>query len=328
MDKNNYRGNHLTSLIYIASEVRSGSTLLNNLLSNHPGLSSIGELRNLHSYQNKGQAGASVNWLCTCGLPVNECRVWTQINEYYEKEYQQSLVDVDTLIGGSQRTKLYHPVLLLSIIIPFKGVRQWLLRHAYHNSQIQKFGRESFQILDVFSRVMNVRGIVDSSKRMGQLYSLVSTKPADVDLKMIHLVRDGRAVVYSKMKRADVYQQYGYSFRLISAIRGWVYNNLKIQVIKSFFDPENKVTIRYEDLCADREITLQKICRRFRIPYEDSMLNLSNENRHNIGGSPHRFSWNPETLIQLDERWKENMPVWHKMIYFIIAGVVHKSYGY
>lgn len=58
------------------------------------------------------------------------------------------------------------------------------------------------------------------------------------------------------------------------------------------------------------------------------MLHLSNANKHNAGGSPHRFAWNAATPIRLDERWKQGLSVWKRFVYYLVGGLVHKRLGY
>lgn len=318
----------MKTIIYIASDVRSGSTMLDNLLSNHPKAESVGELAQLNSHLNRGKIGVSWDWKCTCGKAVDACPVWSRVAEVYEREHGHSLNDVETKVEKSARSRFFHGAVLLASLLPIKKSRGWLLQYAYRRERLEEIGRDLHRIIGIFSQSTDAEIVIDSSKRVEQLYALPAAKPADVELKVIHVVRDGRAVLYSKNKRAEQYKQYGSSFKLIGAIRGWCYVNLQILNMKCFFKAEDWMIVRYEDLCNDRPETLRRICEQFAIPFDEAMVHLASENKHNIGGTSHRFTWNAETPIRLDERWKAGLPRWQRMIYYLTAGAFHKRLGY
>src|SRR5204862_6576366 len=62
-------------VLYIGGWGRSGSTLLAHVLAEVPGFVSVGELRYVW------QAGPEANELCGCGLPFDECPVWTAVGQ-------------------------------------------------------------------------------------------------------------------------------------------------------------------------------------------------------------------------------------------------------
>jgi len=318
----------MKTIIYIASDSRSGSTLLDNMMSNHPQADSVGELRQLASHVNKEGTAAVWNWVCTCGKSIDECSVWNQVRRIYEKEQGKSFADIETGRMVDNRSAVFHPAMLLTWLIPAKSVKRWLFRRAFRQEPLQELGQTCYCLFDAFSRTVDAEIIIDSSKSVQQLHALIAAKPADVELKAIHIVRDGRSVLYSKMKRAEQYEEYGASFKLISAIRDWCYINLQILNTRCFFESKDMLTIRYEDLCNHREATLKRICTSFGIVFDEAMLHLSGENKHNIGGSSHRFDWNAQTPIRVDERWKKGMPALHKLTYYLTAGILHKCLGY
>jgi len=318
----------MKTLLYIASDVRSGSTVLDNLLSNHPSTETVGELQYLSNHINKTGIGVSYGWICTCGQSLDECRVWSRVKEIFEKETGRAFSDATTEVDKSCRSKSFHYLMLLATLIPISSVRRRLINAAYDQRKLEAIGRDCFLLLDIFSRITGAEIVIDSSKRADQLQALIKTKPANVDLKVIHIVRDGRAVVYSKMKRAEQYKKYGASFGMISAVRGWCYSNAKILNVQCYFQPKDVVTVRYEDLCGNREATMKKICKSLGISFEERMLCLSSKNKHNIAGTSHRFTWNAETPIKLDERWKSGITGLQMIIYYAIASYWHKRFGY
>jgi len=186
-------------------------------------------------------------------------------------------------------------------------------------------GEDLYHTIRAFAEVQKVPRVVDSSKRAAHLLALIEARPEDVNLKVIHLVRDGRAVLYSKMKRSE---EFGLSFRPLSAVRGWVYNNLQIGSLRKLLPGRESIRIRYEDLCQDTESVIRRVCQQLEITYDPAMVRISDQERHSVGGSPHRFKWKESTPIRLDERWKGNLPGPCQWLYWPVAGWLHKFYGY
>ena len=64
----------MVKLLYIIGDGRSGSTLLNIALGNHPDAVAAGELCNVQRYLWRQD-----NW-CSCGTPVHECSFWGAVS--------------------------------------------------------------------------------------------------------------------------------------------------------------------------------------------------------------------------------------------------------
>ncbi len=316
------------TIIYIASEVRSGSTLLDHLLGNHPQISSIGEIRNIYSFLHQGRDGSEVGWICTCGLDLDSCPVWSRTRDNYRQRTGENFGQTEIKIGYPQRARLHHFWVLLAILVPIRSWKESLYKKAFQDQKIRQVGEETLNILHSFAESQGKRMIVDSSKRASQLYALLQSQRDQVRIKAVHLVRDGRAVIYSKMTRAEQYSEFGVRFQLFEAIQAWIYNNLKIQSVFRLLPVGNTIRVRYEDLCRDPKDVIRKICAQLEIPFDDRMLKISGEEKHNIGGSPHRFTWDQDTRIRLDDRWKAGLPQRQRLMFSLFAGLLLKYYGY
>src|SRR6476620_7183383 len=64
------------TVIYVMADVRSGSTLLENILSKSGETVSVGELALLKGHILHQGPGIKWSWNCSCGTPVLECRFW------------------------------------------------------------------------------------------------------------------------------------------------------------------------------------------------------------------------------------------------------------
>src|SRR5690606_31016409 len=63
-------------IVYIVSDVRSGSTLLENIISRENDVFPVGELHSLGSYLRREGWGAEWQWRCSCGEEIEKCSFW------------------------------------------------------------------------------------------------------------------------------------------------------------------------------------------------------------------------------------------------------------
>lgn len=294
-------------LIYIASDVRSGSTLLDLMLGSHSEISSVGEIQYLSDHFGRKGTGYSWDWKCTCGKDFNDCEFWSKINNMVKEKTGIDIADRDTWV---RRVKQPFPYLMMPDVL--------LKRVSKKSSSLSKGMDASFycwQIVDSISEQTGRSLIVDSSKNSEQFRYLYFWRPRS--MKMIHLIRDGRGVVYSKMTRA------GDTSR--KATKNWVLENLKISFVKKLVNRNNILTIKYEDLCNDPEREVSRIYSFLNI--EDEINLLTKEDRHNVCGSPHRFDWK-NMEIKLDERWKEELSDENRKTFNTFGGWLNRIYGY
>src|SRR5262245_28833668 len=74
-------------VIYIIGAGRSGSTLLDTVLANHPDVVGVGELVNLHS------AGWTSDEVCACGKLGTECDFWTRVRQSWQQRVPDATVE-------------------------------------------------------------------------------------------------------------------------------------------------------------------------------------------------------------------------------------------
>ncbi len=142
-------------------------------------------------------------------------------------------------------------------------------------------------ILDISEKSI----ISDSSKNPNRLDDLLGSKLFNV--RVIYLVRDGRAVVHSYRRKYN------------SFFVGWR-NLIRIdnasKRLKEKYGSNNWLTVRYEDLATNLEGTLRKICKFSKIKFELSMLSPDTSKFNGVGGN--RMRKYPIENIKLDTEWK------------------------
>ena len=133
MPENISNNPNLPLVIYIISDKRSGSTLLDYLLSCHPDVTPLGELRLLFGHYHKIRAGARWNWNCSCGQPVASCGFWTKIFEWLNvKEapdtfIEKSIATINPFESAKKKIKNG---------IPAGEVKEALIKEGYTKEEI------------------------------------------------------------------------------------------------------------------------------------------------------------------------------------------------
>ena len=302
------------TLVYIAGSGRSGSTLLDLLLNRNSLIHGVGEFFRLTQHSRDNQEP------CTCGKPILECPFWLEV----QKEIQRELGDDS------------DPELLKSFEIDhFKRDQQsWetflqqtslILGHRWLHSTMSRYllprtsnaVKNSLVTYRAIRKVTKCPVILESTKNPRRMKELYLATPDF--FKLIHLVRDGRAVAASSMRRV------GMDMR--SAAADWeMWNRRSLWAQKTIPD-DLKLNIRYEEVCLSTEETLMKICEFIGIPYEASMMELRKEESHSLGGNPMRFRLE-ESTIRLDEQWRDQLTEEDLKVFESVAGKMNRKFGY
>lgn len=136
---------------------------------------------------------------------------------------------------------------------------------------------------------------------------------------MIHLVRDGRAVSASSMRRLGMGME--------EAAALWRTTDQRCRLAATQVSPTRKMVVKYEDLCADVKGSLASIFSFLGLPFSEGDERIHREGQHLIGGNPMRFRTN-EVVISRDDRWREELGATDLAVFDRVAGDYNKSWGY
>lgn len=293
-------------LLYIASENRSGSTLLDLLLGGHSQTFGVGEISRLHQFFQRNDP-------CTCGQFVQNCPTWSDVFvELHERGF--NVENFETRVRNRPR-RLPIPSLAELSFMTGKMASRFAFLPPVKRSLVA--AERVWSVCDILHQKHRCDWIVDSSKRAEQLSAMYVVRPEDI--RVLHLVRDGRAVSYSMATRT------GNSFE--RATRSWLLNSHLQLKLQNPIPAAQKLFLKYEDLCKNPTRTLSLICEFMEIDYEESMLHPSVKERHNIGGSPRKHD-SGELKISLDERWISAMTDSQAKFFDRWAGKLNMRFGY
>lgn len=302
------------SVIYIIGAGKSGSTVLDTILGNHPEIESVGELARLP--QNAWINGE----YCSCGQPGNTCPFWTEVMHEWTK-----------IVGGEEINAL---IKAQSYYEGHLGLYRLKRDRTSRNQRLSNYISYTHAIFKAIRTVSGCHFIVDSSKIPSRAYSL-SLIP-DIDLYLIHMVRDIRGVSWSLGKSFKKNVEKGIEKdkkgfpKWRSSITWIVQNSLSEIVIHQL--PNNKsIIVRYEDLMNDSHKELDRIGNLTGIDFQ-YMIDLISTQKpllfgHTIAGN--RLRMNEHLFLRFDEDWKNfEVSVFDHLIFKFVAGNLMQKYKY
>ncbi|HEX2192960.1 MAG TPA: sulfotransferase [Acidimicrobiales bacterium] len=296
------------AVIYIGGTGRSGSTLLAGLLGGLRGHVAVGELRYVWT------RGLAENHLCECGAPFRSCPFWTDV--------------FGEAFGGFDES---HPEAVARLARRVDRIRH-IPRLAVPPLRSARFRADLAQLGDVLHRlyaaVLAVSGasfVVDSSKDPSYAFLLCALPSLDVSL--VHLVRDSRAVAYSwtrRRVRPEIHWKVEYMRQrppLLTA-RRWVQYHLLFELLERRVP--RRLRIRYEDVAADPEAAVARVAEltgAARGPVPTSALS-----GHSVGGNPLRFE--EPRPVRADTAWMEEMAPDDRRVVTAVTAPLLARYGY
>ena len=292
-------------LIYIASNGRSGSTLLDLLLGAHPNIWTLGE------FQVLPWEIITPRQFCGCGKRVVDCNFWGSILDEWHSIIHEGTIHNFRISHGKGK------------VLRFDEICHMLFgdtsKISYH---IRKYGRENADIIrDVIrqaSKQKNIKYVVDASKDPYRLRWLAQSKCFEI--YAVHLIKDPRSFVFSMTKNK--------SFKLSKVIRmniRYVIENAIISFMKKYLSPGRYVKINYEKMAADPQNTMIKLFDFFGIKTEGYHINNFRSLNHAISGNKMRFE---QRGISLDERWRSALPLKHQLLTKLLCMISARRYGY
>lgn len=272
----------MVKLLYILGSGHCGSTVFNQLLNNHPDLVGLSEIFIIRRYHEK-------RW---DKLFKNQ-PYWQDVNAEFLKRTSKSLLE----------TKF-----------PEARWRDVINDNRNLVREFQKY----WQLYDCVRDLTEKVSVVDSSKNLTHLYFLKKAMRPQDDLKVIHLIRDGRAVINSYIRRYN-------NFRL--GCHRWLKTNVGSELIKTQFAQDKWLTIKYEDLTKYPEKSLEVVCQFIGIEYTEAMLKFQ-PTKLAIAGNNMPYRRANREQIKFDERWKQELKQEDLVQFNLLGGWLNRYYGY
>ncbi|MCF6149523.1 MAG: sulfotransferase [Candidatus Kuenenia sp.] len=184
-------------------------------------------------------------------------------------------------------------------------------------TDVHKGIKNNFLLYEAVISVLGADAIVDSSKDYLKAVDLYKNAPEKV--RIILLIRDGRAVFFSGLKRNFSYKK---------SLNSW--KNLytrALPLIRKHVAPEHVLQIRYEDLVNDIHYELAKICEFVGFHFEKEMIDFTRKTHHITAGNDIRFC-KSSAIRKPDMLWKEKMTKEDLKYFEKKAGTLNQAFGY
>ncbi|MBM7622982.1 sulfotransferase [Sporohalobacter salinus] len=271
------------TIIYIAGYGRSGSTLLERVLSSNKKLFGLGELTNFLDLIEEKKS------YCSCGEELKKCSFWSNI--------------IDKIIR--QRN--------------------------YNNN----FNQNIFSF--IFEEIPNdVEYVIDSSKtaRTNYFRPIKLLKTTDFDVKIIHLVRDGRGCMWSNLKGSNRKMEKGLDpklpFAAFRTIIGWPLANISAHLFQLFSTEENYYRVRYEDFVETPGKVLEKIGKFLNVNFDQQIKMLKKQKDIPVGHqlSGNRLRSKRKIILNKDVSWRNNLTLRHKLLFWCLNWPLALLYNY
>lgn len=320
-----------TRLVYTLAASHSGSTLLSLLLGTHPEVCTVGELK-------ATSLGDVDTYLCSCTKPLKKCDFWSGLaQDLALRGLPFDVAAGETNFGSSQGPYVRGLLRPLHRGPLLEGARDVALRFSRSwRTHLERTQRLNAQMAAAICARTGTRVIVDSSKTGIRLKYLL--RNSGLDVRVLRLVRDGRAVALTYMdphRYADATdpalrgggtgRTRHHGVPLVPAARQWRRSQEEAATLLRSLDPARWMTVRYEDLCADPDATLHQIFAFIGVASGWAPSALVPREHHVIGNG---MRLDPIIRPQLDERWRSTLSATDLTAFDLVAGSTNRSLGY
>jgi hypothetical protein len=306
--------------VFICAAGHSGSTLLDLLLGAHPQGFSLGEITQLPK-------NISLDSVCSCNEKLSDCRFWRPVITEFGRSIDIDLWDdpytlnlgfikAGREIDPAHQTPSRMALRKVAYGIEYARLRWQTPLPAVFRQSIEQGAKNKVNLFRFILDYTGKQFVVDSSKHY--LGGLGLHRAAPDETRVIHLVRDGRAVFNSGISRG---------MRPDAALKAWTRHARRSSTLLEKYIPESALlTVRYEALASNPESELRRVCEFLGAEFSAQMLDFAAADSHIANGNRMRFGHTSE--IRLDERWRDELPKPMLNYFERRAGMLNRQLGY
>lgn len=301
-------------VLYVAGGGRIGSTVLDTILGNHPDVESVGEACHVpqKAWLNEG--------FCACGERGGDCEFWSEVRRRW------------SLLTGVEAVDDY-----VRMIRELEARQIWLPKLAAEakrpESPYREYVRLTGALMTAIGQTSGKRILVDSSKRASRAFGL--SLAAEVDLYVVHLVRDCRGVVYSGKKRFRKNEKQGVSKddpgrKVSRSALIWNVANLQASWLRRQLPANRSIRVRYEDYVTQPERELERIGQLIGLDFSGVGRAVARGEPMKIGHTiaGNRLRMGGPVHLRADTEWMRELTAWDRWKCWALSGPLLWHYGY
>lgn len=299
-------------VVYVVGSSHSGSTLLAMLANQHPAVASVGETAIKRRIRTEGRTSAQ---LCSCGAALPDCRFWRAV--FADVSGSSVRFDVDDWSVDYRFEAAWLDALLT------RETSVSLLRRARHRltrtlpglrSRMRRVDRANMEFFRAVLTLANAHVFVDTSKLVTRLTYLLDL--ADLDLRVVHLVRDPRGVAASAARRGG---------SALHAARVWAADQRVIASTLHNRPAVPRLTLRYEDVCREPQQGLSGFWSFCGVEPSDAPSTLTPGDHHVLGN---KMRLKADAVVRLDDAWRSSLAPDVEAAVWGITGSASTRLGY
>lgn len=291
-------------LIYVGGYGRSGTTLLDAMLGNHPEILGVGQLANLFR-----DACNRAN--CVCGVALPECPLWGRVLDRVFRECPW--LDCSKAAALTARVE---------------SLKKWGGdRDAYI-----RLWQATFEAIIAAS---GKSVIVDSSKISAAVWYRLPllTRGLGIPVKIVHLVRDPRAVMWSVSRGPAIATQAGGKRAEYAAMARtsllWTIANAYMERLRRRNPAQRVLRVRYEDYVCRPDDSMKELGCFLDVSLQGLLDRVHRGDAfsagHAVAGNVRR-NIGPMT-VKFDDEWQREMPRLGRTM-ALIAWPLMRKYAY
>ena len=310
-------------LLLVVGQGRSGSTLLERVLGELPGVCALGEA--VHVWQDRLHDAER----CGCGARFSACEFWRAVG--------------DRGFGGWRNVDKRRVVAAWSAVAPTRLLPRLVSPGRDRLAAINEFVAHHRRVYAAAAAVSGADLVIDSTKYPALPFCL--RWAGDLDVRVVHLVRDPRGVAYSWTKHIPRPETDGATmvprYRPARSALRWSAYNAAVHVLARMgrqhgHRPPRRVPvcrIRYEDFVIDPRRTFQRLTSFAGLDPAPGDLSYLGDDYvelgtiHSASGNPMRFTTG-RTPLRRDDAWRTGLPVGQRRLVSAICTPALAAYGY
>lgn len=335
----------MTRVLFLGGLGRSGTTLVERVLGELPGVVALGEV--VHLWQRDLRDGER----CGCSEPFGRCRFWREVGEQAFGGWHR--VDVARVLWLRQRVERTRHIPRLAASAGRAGraersrpadraERAERSRPADRSrSEIAEYAGYYQRIYAAAAAVAGARLVVDSSKHGALAWCLGHPAAVDLDLRVVQVVRDPRAVAYSWTRRVTRPERPGAEmtrYRPGHSALLWNAQNAALGLLPWRGVPVQR--LRYERFVADPVGAVRELARFAGLPDlsaadlgflapagPDGPARVTLGRSHSAAGNPMRFTIGT-VPVRPDDAWHADLPPRQRWLVGAVCAPLLAAYGY
>jgi sulfotransferase family protein len=305
----------VSRLLFLGGLGRSGTTLIERLLGELPGVCALGEV--VHLWQRDVRDDER----CGCGSRFSGCTFWQRVGKAaFGGWHEVDVYRVKALAAAVERTR--HIPRLAGAKLPGE-----------HRALVEEYAGYYAAVYRAAAEVSGASVLVDSSKHSALAHCL--RWAPDLDLRVVHVVRDPRGVAHSwtKVVARPETDGSGEMTRYSPARSALLWNahNAAFDLLARRGVPVRRV--RYEEFVADPRAALLQLAGFAGLDLSTADLSFLGAGHadlgvgHSAAGNPMRFSVG-RVPLRRDDAWRDGLPAGQRRLVGAVCAPLLRAYGY